>query len=470
MKSKLKASTIEIKDLKKSDINTLFELFQVYYENIEESQFKSDLIDKDKIILLRDHVSKKIKGFSTIKIIEKKILGKTVIGLFSGDTIIDDGYWGQTALTMEFFKNLMKTKMKNLNKEFYWFLISKGFKTYLLLSKNFKTYYPRFNEKTPTRFKTIINDFSAELFGDEYDEEKGLLIHKKKKDYLKGAVAPIGVKELKVPEIKFFSERNPEWERGDELCCIGRVDLGLITKYLSRTFYKMFKNFHIFLLLIVLCSCTQSGDKIFEQEKKNLHSLMIAKNKKMQEKILDEKFSFESLEVAYVQTGKKYYSWFGHVFLRFVGSAKEGKNDLAVSFIGDFYDVNVDTLKAYYGNKYPVLSVIKTFEGFVDEYTVKENRSIYRHSINIGDEKKARIIKGLRNWIVNLEQAGFYGFRRNGCTVLLLRLLNFGFSEIDESKQLFPIEVITYLKEKKIITLSQPEINFHNYKKELENL
>ena len=127
---KLFAHTVRISALKDYEVDCMYNLFSTYYENTEKEKFLKDLINKDKVILLRDKKEKNIRGFSTVKFIEKNIDGKSVFGLFSGDTVIDANYWGQTALTMEFFKVQMYFKAKHPFSEFYWFLISKGFKTY----------------------------------------------------------------------------------------------------------------------------------------------------------------------------------------------------------------------------------------------------------------------------------------------------------------------------------------------------
>jgi len=243
---KLFSHTVKISKLKDYEVDRMYELFMTYYDNTRKEKFLKDLLNKDKVILLRDKKEKNIQGFSTIKFIEKHIQSKKVFGLFSGDTIIHVDFWGQTALTMEFFKNLMLFKLAHPFSPFYWFLISKGFKTYLLLTNNFCNYYPRFDKPTPLYHNEIIDSFANEVLGDSYDQEHGILRCANQFDRLRGEVAPIDDKALKNPNIKFFQDKNTKWMQGDELCCIGGVDLGLITKYLLRTYRKRLKPFLFF--------------------------------------------------------------------------------------------------------------------------------------------------------------------------------------------------------------------------------
>jgi hypothetical protein len=41
-----------------------------------------------------------------------------------------------------------------------------------------------------------------------------------KKDRLKQGVADIDERRMKDIHVKYFVERNPNWQKGDELCCI----------------------------------------------------------------------------------------------------------------------------------------------------------------------------------------------------------------------------------------------------------
>jgi hypothetical protein len=238
---RLKASTVETHELKERDLDEMYALFAEFYENTEKEKFLKDLLNKPKVILLRDKLDQSIKGFSTLKFFSIKIDERTINGLFSGDTVIDTHYRGTTALTMEFFKNIMGFKLRNPFKPLYWFLITKGYKTYLLLTNNYATYYPRFNKPTPSFEKKIIDRFASELFGHLYDANAGVLKHADRYDRLRGDVAPITEDLLANPHINYFQMRNPNWQRGDELCCIGKAGISLATKYLSRVFKKRFK-------------------------------------------------------------------------------------------------------------------------------------------------------------------------------------------------------------------------------------
>ena len=235
---RLYAKTVSLSHISPSMKDEMFILFSEYYDNIKKEKFLSDLEHKEKVILLRDR-DKILRGFSTIVEITTLVENKTVIGIFTGDTVIHNHFWGGIALTLEFFKNILLTKLKNPSKNVYWFLISKGYKTYLLLANNFKNYYPRHDRPTPAFDKMVIDSFGRKLYGDFYYPSQLLIRSHHQFDRLKKTVAPIDPLMLQAnPKIEFFQNMNPQWEEGTELCCIGKVDLGLVQKYLTRTFKK----------------------------------------------------------------------------------------------------------------------------------------------------------------------------------------------------------------------------------------
>ena len=236
---KIFAETVKIKQISDADIQTMYELFEKYYENTSKDKFISDLKVKSSVILLKCKVKKHIIGFSTIKELEIKVEGKKVRSIFSGDTIIDSGYRGSTAFAIEFFKNIITHKLKAPFTPHYWFLISKGYKTYLILTKNYCKYYPRYDKEIPSSEEKVLDSLGITIFGECYNQKSKILKLTNPTDRLKVDVAPINDKYLINPNIKFFVDSNPGWAQGDELCCIGKSDLSLVSTFIYRTARKL---------------------------------------------------------------------------------------------------------------------------------------------------------------------------------------------------------------------------------------
>jgi len=244
---KLKSSTVLITKLDESSVADLYQLFSTYYENTSEKQFRIDLKNKKKIILLRNQENK-ICGFSTLTFFElDKYPGKPFC-IYSGDTIIDKDYWGTSALTIEFLKNILLEKMKRPFQPVWWFLISKGYKTYLLLANNFHEYYPRVDVETPKEKLDLIECLVNKIYPNNFCRETGIISFKDEThDRLRELVAPITEQMcLRNKKIKFFRDSNLNWQQGDELACIGKISFSLGITHPSKVLKKIAKKSFIF--------------------------------------------------------------------------------------------------------------------------------------------------------------------------------------------------------------------------------
>lgn len=206
------------------DIQQMYALYEAFYEKTSLSIFLNDLAKKSGVILLRSKVTGRIAGFSTQTFFNIVVDGKRVRGIFSGDTIIDPVYWGNNALVTTFYRRLIVERFKHPFTPFYWFLISKGYKTFLLLTNNFYEYYPRATRED-ARLKRITEAYCQQLFGDYFDPQRMLLDFGQDYVRLKSNVARITPELAQADrDIAFFEKINPTWEVGTEVPCIGVFD------------------------------------------------------------------------------------------------------------------------------------------------------------------------------------------------------------------------------------------------------
>lgn len=244
MKAKrLTSKTIPVGSLTEKNIQQMYEVYEKYYGEVSKEVFVSDLLKKNHVIILLDKFDHTIKGFSTILDYHFELGGKRVKGVFSGDTIIEKEYWGGSALQMAFITYMLKEKLKKPLTPLYWFLISKGYKTYLLMANNFVNHYPRFENQTPSEHKSIMDKFASDMYGQAYDPADGLIKFKGVHDHLKGNVAPITAEmKQKNARINFFEKQNPTWANGSELVCLAEFDLGLPIRFPMKTVRKSFNR------------------------------------------------------------------------------------------------------------------------------------------------------------------------------------------------------------------------------------
>lgn len=225
---KLKGEIKKIDSLSYTEKDRMFYLMKCQYDNFKKDKFMYDLNEKDGVLLLYDK-RRSIQGFTTYLLIETIFDNKKIYALYSGDTIVKKRYCGQ----IELFKNfgeLLSKFLKEKKEPLYWFLITKGIKTYLILPLFFKQFYPNYFTNTPLYEKRLMVHLVSLKFGKFYIKEKNIVRIYPPADRLKKEFAYESYARLENPHVKFFLEKNPGYINGDELACIAKIEISNFTK------------------------------------------------------------------------------------------------------------------------------------------------------------------------------------------------------------------------------------------------
>jgi len=232
---KLKARYRPLRAISVDDIARMHRLFASIYENADVPTFLRDLSKKDGAILVRDRRTDEICGFTTIKKVPLSDGGRRAIGVFSGDTVLDPGCWGDRALKDAFMRYLLGLWVTSPGRPLYWLLISKGYKTYMLLASNFVNYHPRPDGVIDPKLERLVRAYTDQLFPGRYDARRGILDFGQGAQRLREQVAPITPEmRLNNPVINYFERRNPGWRVGHELPCIAEISISLLKRYLVK--------------------------------------------------------------------------------------------------------------------------------------------------------------------------------------------------------------------------------------------
>ena len=219
---KLNGRVTQVEDLSQESREQMFRLMQECYSNVDRDFFEHDLERKRWIILVCDHVGE-IHGFSTQTIIETRVDNRSVSALFSGDTVISREYWGKNPL-FQIWGHLALSLIDQFpDQDLYWFLVSKGFRTYRILPLFFYEFWPRFDRKTPHAFQQIINRFGGQAFPNRFDMDAGVISAGVADYHLREGVDEINEQRKRDPNLCFFERLNPGHTRGDELCCLATL-------------------------------------------------------------------------------------------------------------------------------------------------------------------------------------------------------------------------------------------------------
>jgi hypothetical protein len=215
--SALRGSLVDIDRLTDHDTRDMYALFERYYVNTRPGVFLSDLAEKDACIMLRDSDGV-IRGFSTQLVMSVRVGTSVVHGVFSGDTIIDREHWGSPELFRAFARHFVGESRPH--RQLYWFLTSKGYKTYQMLPLFFRSFYPRADTPTPDREQQIMDAYATARYGRDYDPHRGVVAYRGVKDALRTGVADITDARLGDRHIRHFLELNPGHIRGEDLVCL----------------------------------------------------------------------------------------------------------------------------------------------------------------------------------------------------------------------------------------------------------
>jgi hypothetical protein len=222
---------ILISDLDAKMIDRMLEILLIYYGNTTREQFERDLFSKTGAICIFEPTTDKLIGFSTFKEFYHTVDGQQYVILFSGDTIIEKEYWGSQALAMGFGEQMVSMINRYPDNEIYWFLISKGIRTYKYLPAFFKEYYPNHKTSTPEKYQRIMDSLAYHIFPDLYDKPAGV-INVKKGQFLKSEFFPPPHPSNEIEE--FYFRMNPGHIKGDELVCLTALKADNVCDHMRR--------------------------------------------------------------------------------------------------------------------------------------------------------------------------------------------------------------------------------------------
>lgn len=213
---RLTAETVPVSELGGDDRDRMFALMDAYYEGLYRERFDADLREKQWVILVREPADGALCGFST----QMLFRAGGAAFLFSGDTIIDRDRWGDSALAGAWGRLALEL-IDAADGPLWWFLASKGYKTFRFLPVFFREFHPHPERPTPPAVRGLLDAAAAHKFGRRYDAAAGVV--RACADRLRAGVADLTPERLHDPFVRFFVERNPGHARGEELCCLASL-------------------------------------------------------------------------------------------------------------------------------------------------------------------------------------------------------------------------------------------------------
>ena len=222
MSTKTIGCTMAIRDLQQDDREQMFVLLDRYYLGVTREAFERDLAAKEHVILLRAGTGELV-GFSTLSRFHLALPERTVLAVFSGDTIVGAGHRGSFETAHQICRYFFQTIQEFPGDEIYWVLICKGWRTYRVLRLLFEEYAPRAGSADRTSFREVADAFGAARYPGFYRPEGRIIeSHAPGQRIRPGSPEAIDRRRSDA-EMLFFERVNPQHERGNELVCVAPI-------------------------------------------------------------------------------------------------------------------------------------------------------------------------------------------------------------------------------------------------------
>ncbi|NLX27019.1 MAG: hypothetical protein GXY61_13855 [Lentisphaerae bacterium] len=222
----MKTQIISTQKVSEQNRSELYELFQQFYANTSSERFLRDFSNKHWLIQMSDNG--RLVGFSTQQLLELPWNGTTIRFLFSGDTIVHPDYWNQSQLAGAFGHLFLRIEAQSRT-PLYWFLISKGFRTYRFLPVFFNHFYPH-HSVGDASMKPLLDTVAKFMFKAAYNKQSGIIESDSTKDHLISRLAEIPSARQRNPHVQFFQRANPSYATGSELACLAPLSRSNLTR------------------------------------------------------------------------------------------------------------------------------------------------------------------------------------------------------------------------------------------------
>jgi hypothetical protein len=198
----------------------LYELMSGHFANVSEAQFFADLDEKPSVVLVRDAPSGRLRGFSTLKLLETSLDGEPLVAVFAGDTVMEPDCWGQYGWVREWGRHAFAMADASGAATVYFLLLTATHRTYRFLPGFFYEYFPRPDRPTPLEIRRRLDALVRLKFPEEYDAQRGVVRLRKTTPVRADRLDPTIADRANDPYVQYFVSANPGFQKGDFLACI----------------------------------------------------------------------------------------------------------------------------------------------------------------------------------------------------------------------------------------------------------
>ncbi len=240
---KVSSQVIEVKDLTFRQERGMLQLMRRHFCGVRKESFARDLHEKRWAVVIAG-VDGAVRGFTTLTTMEADVCGRKVKAFYSGDTIVDRRHWSIFSIERAWTPFVFRIVLAEPECRWFWFFVSKGYRTFRYLPVHFKRYWPAPGRRKHCFESRLLDALAEARFGNSYDPCTGV-VGCGGGYRLRDGVGDIGESEMKRRDVRFFIEKNPEWRSGAQLACLAELSLDNLRPPVLKLLKRALHGTHI---------------------------------------------------------------------------------------------------------------------------------------------------------------------------------------------------------------------------------
>jgi len=217
-RSRVAIEIIPIERVKPRFWDEIWGLTQRFYETTREYAELS-LKQRQHLVLFRERDTCALIGMASMDLFPVAFDGRKRVVIYTAHVLLLEAYRGHNLLQKVGFRAFVSARLRYPLRSIYWFFDTFSYKSYLLLPRNFQEFWPRYDQRTPTKHEILIDTIAKEVYGDAWRPTQGIVVRSGQKR-LKPGTAPLEALSMRTPELEFFARVNPGHAEGDMLVCL----------------------------------------------------------------------------------------------------------------------------------------------------------------------------------------------------------------------------------------------------------
>jgi hypothetical protein len=212
------SDVFETSALKPSVWNEIWTLTAAFFDT-NRAYAESKLKEHQLVALFRTKNEGTLIGMASMDVYPVVFQGRSLAIIYTVHVLLYEEYRGHNLIQRLGLRVFLKTRLKFPFRSIYWFFDSYSYMGYLLLPRNFWKFWPHPKRAMPERERALMDHLAGRTYGSAWLPERGIVLRSEKKR-MKPDATRLNLNIPVTPELRFFSQANPDHAEGDMLVCL----------------------------------------------------------------------------------------------------------------------------------------------------------------------------------------------------------------------------------------------------------